>query len=73
MDELKQKFIDVITKQLENPDIQVGDIRMLASAYESLDRNFAMKELVKCTSGNDYFAMKQTEPCVCLEEVKTNE
>lgn len=39
MDELKQKFIDVITKQLENPDIQVGDIRMLASAYESLDRN----------------------------------
>lgn len=73
MDELKQKFIDVITKQLENPDIQVGDIRMLASAYESLDRNFAMKELVKCTSDSNYFAMKQTEPCVCLEEVKTNE
>lgn len=73
MDELKQKFIDVITKQLESPEIQVGDIRMLASAYESLDRNFAMKELVKYTSDSNYFSMKQTEPCVCLEEVKTNE
>lgn len=46
MDELKQKFIDVITKQLENPDIEVGDIRMLASAYESLNQNFAT-EVVK--------------------------
>ena len=71
MDELKQKFIDVIIKQLEKPEIQVGDIRMLASAYESLDRNSAMKELIKFTSDGNYFASKTPDTNVCLEEQKS--
>lgn len=71
MDELKQKFIEVINTHLENPDISAADIQALASAYESLDRNFAMKELVKFTSDGSYFTSKKPDANVCLEEQKS--
>lgn len=73
MDELKQRFIDVINKHLENPDISAAEIQSLAAAYESLERNIAVKELFKYTNEGGYFSSKRTDACVSLEDVKTNE